>query len=660
MADTDHQREPIWRPPAAELADSLMARFARHVELERGVGVDGYEQLWSWSVEHLDDFWTAIWEFFGVRASRGETVLADRSMPGACWFPGARLNYAEEVLNQATVDRPALVVLSEGTDPREVSWRELRRDVAALAGQLRRWGVKPGDRVAAYLPNIPQAVVAMLASASVGAVWACCPPDYGTTTVVDRLAQIDPVVLIVADGYRYGGREIPRTAEVEAIVAALPSVRHVISVDHLGGASMPGAIAWSAAVAEESEPAFAQLPFGHPLWILYSSGTTGLPKGLVHGHGGILLEHLKFIGLHGDVRPGDRYFWYTSTGWMVWNALVSSLRLGATAVLYDGSPTWPEPGALWRLAERTRLTHLGIGAGYITGSQKAGLAPVRENDLAPLRVLMATGSPLPLEGWHWVVEHVKPGVWLDSPSGGTDVCSAFVGGCPLKPVYAGEIQCRMLGVAIEAWQDDGRPIVDEIGELVITAPLPSMPVCFWNDPDGSRYRDAYFTTFPGVWRHGDWITLTSRGTAIVHGRSDSTINRHGVRVGSADIHAVVERFDEIRESLVIGAELPEGGYYMPLFVVLAGGVTLDQALERRIVDAIRNELSPRHVPDEILVAPGVPHTLTGKRLEVPVKRLIQGLPLEGVVNPGVVDRPDLLDYYATIGRRVASRCPAPR
>jgi len=637
-----------------------MARFARHVERECGVPVDGYEQLWSWSVEHPDQFWTAVWEFFGVRAPRGETVLADRSMPGARWFPGTRLNYAEEVLDQATVDRPALLVLSEGGNPQEVSWRELRRDVAALAGQLRRWGVKPGDRVGAYLPNIPQAVVAMLASASIGAVWACCPPDYGTTTVVDRLAQIEPVVLIVADGYRYGGREIPRTAEADAIVAALPSVRHVVAVDHLGGASLPGAIAWSDAVAEEAEPAFARLPFDHPLWILYSSGTTGLPKGLVHGHGGILLEHLKFIGLHGDVRPGDRYFWYTSTGWMVWNTLVSSLRLGATAVLYDGSPTWPEPGALWRLAEKTRLTHLGVGAGYITGSQKAGLAPARENDLAPLRALMATGSPLPLDGWHWVVEHVKPGVWLDSPSGGTDVCSAFVGGCTLKPLYAGEIQCRMLGVAIEAWQDDGRPVVDEIGELVITAPLPSMPVYFWNDPDGSRYRDAYFTTFPGVWRHGDWVTLTSRGTAIVHGRSDSTINRHGVRLGSADIHVVVERFDEIRESLVIGAELPGGGYYMPLFVVLAQGVTLDEALERRLVEAIRIELSPRHVPDEILVAPGIPHTLTGKRLEVPVKRLIQGLPLEAAVNPGVVDRPDLLDYYAAIGRRVASRSPASR
>lgn len=632
-----------------------MARFIEHVARHCGIRVKGYEELWAWSVEHLEEFWAQVWRFFGVRASGGyEAVLRQRTMPGAAWFPGARLNYAQELLSQATDERPALVAVSEDAEPREVSWSELSGEVGALAARLREWGVAPGDRVAGYLPNIPEAVVALLASASVGAVWSCCPPEYGTGAVIDRLAQIDPVVLIVADGYRYGGRAVARTAEAGAIVRALPSARHVIAVDYLSGPQLPGATAWGDVVADKREPSFTQLPFDHPLWILYSSGTTGLPKGLVHGHGGILLEHLKFIGLHGDVRPGDRYFWYTSTGWMVWNALVSSLRLGATAVLYDGSPTWPEPGALWRVAEQTGLTHMGIGAGYVAASQKAAIVPAREYDLTQLRALMVTGSPLSLDGWHWVVDHVKPGVWLDSLSGGTDVCSAFVGGCPLKPVYAGEIQCRMLGVGIEAWTDDGHPTVDAIGELVITQPLPSMPLCFWNDPDGSRYHAAYFDVFPGVWRHGDWVTLTSRGTAIVHGRSDSTINRHGVRMGSADIHAVVERFDEVRESLVIGAELPNGEYYMPLFVDLEEGVVLEDGLRQRLVDAIRSALSPRHVPDDILVVPGIPHTLTGKRLEVPVKRLIQGVPRDLAVNAGVVDRPELLEYYAKIGERLAS------
>jgi acetoacetyl-CoA synthetase len=649
---------PLWEPSPAELEMSAMARFARHVAGRHGVRTAGYEDLWSWSVEHLDEFWASVWEFYDVQASRGyDAVLGDRSMPGATWFPGARLNYAEEVFRCSTDERPALVVVTEGAEPREVSWMELRSQAGALAGRLRDWGVRPGDRVAGYLPNIPEAVVALLATASVGAVWSCCPPDFGTQTVIDRFTQIEPVVLVVADGYRYGGRRIERSVEGEEIARALPSVRRVVSVPSLRPEASPpaSAISWTDAVAAHADLVFEQVAFDHPLWILYSSGTTGLPKGIVHGHGGILLEHLKFIGLHSDVRPGDRYFWYTSTGWMVWNALVSSLRLGAIPVLYDGSPAWPGPGALWQLAERTRSTYLGIGAGYVTTSQKAELTPGTTHDLSSLRSVMVTGSPLPRAGWHWVQERVKPDVWLDAPSGGTDVCSAFVGACPLKPVYAGEMQCRLLGVSVEAWQEDGRPVVDEIGELVVTAPMPSMPLFFWNDTDGSRYRDAYFDTFPGVWRHGDWITLTSRGTAIVHGRSDSTINRHGVRMGSSDIHAAVELLEEIRESLVIGAELPDGDYYMPLFVVLSEGAVLDDPLRQRIVQSIRSALSPRHVPDEILAAPGIPHTLTGKRLEVPVKRLIQGMPVERAVNAGVVDDPSLLDYYAEVGRRIALR-----
>ncbi|HZA00545.1 MAG TPA: acetoacetate--CoA ligase, partial [Acidimicrobiales bacterium] len=589
------------RMPGA--ADSAMARFIAWLSDGGRLDAADYEQLWTWSVEHPEEFWAALWDFFGVRStSHPETVLADRSMPGATWFPGVRLNYAEQVFTQANPQRAALVVTAEGRDPVEVSWTELRRSVAGLAASLRAWGVKPGDRVGAYLPNIPEAVVGLLAAASVGAVWSCVAPDYGTQSVIDRFAQIEPVVLLVTDGYHWAGKRVDRRAEATEIAAALASVRQVVSVGHLfGDEPVPsGWLRWGDAVAPDAELAFEPVPFDHPLWILYSSGTTGLPKGIVHGHGGIILEHLKWLGLHNDVRPGDRFFWYTTTAWVVWNVIVGSLLTGATAVLYDGSPAWPAKDAVWRVAAQTGATHLGLSAGYVTACQKAGLRPGTTHDLSAVRCIMSTGSPLPVDAWHWVYDAVKADVWLDAPSGGTDVAGAYVGGCPLKPVVAGEMQCRLLGTRVEAWSDDGKPLVDEVGELVVTAAMPSMPLYFWGDPDGRRYHDAYFDTFPGVWRHGDFITITSRGTAIVHGRSDSTLNRHGVRMGSADIYAAVEELPEIAESLVIGAEFPDGRYYMPLFVVLAEGSVLDDDLTARIKATIRQRCSPRHVPDEIM------------------------------------------------------------
>ncbi len=655
MPGTEDAPRLLSPPPAR--GDSSMARFIEWLRSERRVDVSTYEELWSWSVEHLEEFWAAAWDFFGIRSSqRYDEVLRHRSMPGAAWFPGARLNYAQQVFEQAAADRPALIVTAEKCDPYEVSWPDLRRQVGALAQQLRDWGVQPGDRIGAYLPNIPQAVVAVLAAASIGAVWSCCAPDYGTQSVIDRFSQIEPVVLIVTDGYRYGGRVVDRRSEAAAIARALPSVRRVVGVSYVYDHEPPvsGVVPWNDAVAGDADLVFDPVPFDHPLWILYSSGTTGLPKGIVHGHGGIVLEHLKWLGLHNDVRPGDRFFWYTTTAWMIWNVVVGSLLVGATAILYDGSPAWPGKDGVWQLAARTRATFLGLSAGYVTASQKAGLTPGASHDLSALRCIMSTGSPLPRAGWQWIYDHVKADVWLDAPSGGTDVCTPYVGGCPLKPVYAGEMQCRFLGTRVEAWSDDATPLVDAVGELVVTAPMPSMPLYFWGDPDGRRYHEAYFDSFPGVWRHGDWITITSRGTAIIHGRSDSTLNRHGVRMGSSDIYAAVERLPEIAESLVIGAEFPDARYYMPLFVVLAEGAVLDDALKARITDSIRTHCSPRHVPDEILEVPGIPHTLTGKRLEVPVKHLIQGVPLERAVNPGVVDAPDVLAYYADLGRRLAS------
>ncbi|WP_084509592.1 acetoacetate--CoA ligase [Nocardia pseudovaccinii] len=647
----------LWSPRPERAAASAMAGFARRICASGAIETDDYERLWSWSVRNPAEFWASLWEFFGIQSSAPyDAVLANASMPGAQWFPGARLNYAEHVFRNATAARPALRTLGEDGRMEDISWDQLGGQVASLAAWLRSSGVRPGDRVAGYVTNTEHAVVGLLAAASIGAVWSCCPPDYGTQAVIDRFRQIEPVVLLAVDGYTYGGKEIARGREVAELVAALPSVRQVITVPILGVKSaLLGASSWSDVVSRPAELVFEQLPFDHPLWILYSSGTTGLPKGIVHGHGGILLEHLKWLGLHNDVRPGDMFFWYTTSAWMIWNVLVSSLLTGATAVLYDGSPVWPGKNALWRIVARTRATHFGTSAGYLTASAKADLTPGADHVLSRLRCIMSTGSPLPAAGWQWVYDAVKPDVWLDAPSGGTDVCAPYVGGNPMKPVHAGRMQCRFLGTDVQAWSDDGEPVVGDVGELVVTAPMPSMPLYFIDDPDGRRYHEAYFDVFPGVWRHGDWLVIHDDGTAEIRGRSDSTINRHGVRMGSADIYAVIDTFDQVEESLVIGAELPDGGYYMPLFVVPAVDCVIDDDLRAEIADRIRAECSPRHVPDEIIEVPAIPHTLTGKRLEVPVKRLIQGVPMERAVNAGVVDRPELLGFYADLGARLPLR-----
>ncbi|SDZ13524.1 acetoacetyl-CoA synthetase [Geodermatophilus africanus] len=648
MNPPEHQSGPLWSPDPRRAGDSAMARFWRSTRETEGLQLESYDDLWTWSVDHPERFWPLVGEFFGVRAGGAWTPVRDSSeLSGAGWFPELSVNYTAQVFAGASRDRPALVIAHEDTPPVEMPWAELRAQVGAVAARLRSWGVRPGDRVAAYLPNSAEAVVALLATAAVGAVWSCCAPDYGVDAVVDRFAQIEPRVLLVTAGYSYAGRRADRSDQAAAIAARLPSVTHVVQV---GDAPPKGWLSWADVVGTPADLVTEEVPFAHPLWILYSSGTTGLPKGIVHSHGGIVLEHLKWLGLHNDMGPGDRLFWFSSTAWMVWNVTVSSLMLGATVVVYDGSPTWPDKDALWRLAARTRATYFGTSAGYLTASQRGGLEPGRDHDLSALRCVMSSGSPLPIPAWHWVYEHVKPDVWLDAPSGGTDVCTPYVGGSPLAPVHAGEMQCRLLGTRVEAWREDGTPVIDEVGELVVTAAMPSMPVMLWNDPNGRRYQDTYFDVFPGVWRHGDWLTVTGRGTAIVHGRSDSTINRHGVRLGSADIYTAVEGLPEVADCLVIGAELTDGGYWMPLFVVPAACVALDDALRGRINDAIRRSCSARHVPDEIIEVPAVPHTLTGKRLEVPVKRLLQGVPPARAVNAGVVDRPDVLDFFVRLGQ----------
>ena len=645
-----HEGELLWEPSPELAAGSNLTAYLAWLERERGLIFPDYAALWRWSVDDLGAFWTSIVAFFDLPL-RGSwsRALGRAEMPGATWFEGAEINYAEAIFRRAAADRPALVFQSERHPLRLVEWAELERSVAAAATGLRRLGVGRGDRVVAVVPNVPEAVVALLACASIGAIWASCSPDFGTRSLIDRFAQVSPKVLIAVDGYTYGGKRFDRRDVIEAIRADLPSLEHTVFLPYLdpGAAPGPDMLSWDELLAGPDEPLrFEPVPFDHPLWVLYSSGTTGLPKAIVHGHGGIVLEHAKVLGLHCDIHPGDRMFWYTTTGWMMWNLMLGSLLVGGAPVLYDGNPGYPDLGVLWEMAATAGVTLFGTGAAFLAASLKAGIRPGAEHDLSRLRAIGSTGSPLAVEVFGWVYDAVKPDVWLVSLSGGTDVCSAFVGGVPTLPVHAGELQAASLGARVEAFDEDGRHVVGETGELVLTAPLPSMPLFFWNDPDGKRYRESYFEMYPGMWRHGDWIRFTERGSAVIEGRSDSTLNRQGIRFGTSELYGVVEGMAEIRDSLVIGLELPGARYWMPLFVVLADGVALDDALVTRIRTTIREALSQRHVPDTVIAVPAVPRTLTGKKMEVPVKRLFQGRALAEVAAPGATADPAALEWFA--------------
>ena len=620
---------------------------------ERDIHLDGPDELWRWSVDQLEDFWAAIFDCFQVISPTPyEQVLVRRVMPGATWFPGATLNYAEHVFRNATPDRPAFVAVDETHVPRDWSWADLERDVAALAATLRAAGVMRGDRICGYLPNIAEALLALLATTSIGAVWSVCAPDFGLTGAVDRFRQLAPKVLIGVDGYRFGGRDHSRRAELAALRSALDSVVLTIRIPGSGKtAAVPGVIDWSEAVSVPGELSFEHVPFDHPLWVLFSSGTTGLPKGIVHGHGGIVLEHLKATALGLDLRRGDRFYCYSSTSWMVWNSSIGTMLHGCIPILYNGSPSHPDVLGNWRVAAATGAQAFGTGAAYLTACGKAGARPTDQLDLSRLRLVVSTGSTLPKSAWRWVHDVLGDRVRLDSSSGGTGVCSGFVGGNALKPETVGELAGPYLGVRAEAWDAAGRAVTEELGELVITEPMPSMPIRFWDDEDGSRYRDSYFTTYPGVWRHGDWVRVTGRGPLVIAGRSDSTLNKAGVRMGSSDIYAVVDRLPGVADSLVVGVELPDGEYFMPLFVVPARGRNLDDGLLEEIVSAVRTQLSPRHVPDEVITAPAVPRTLTGKKHEVPVKRILGGASIQDAVNAGSVDRPEMLAWYAELARQ---------
>jgi acetoacetyl-CoA synthetase len=648
--------EKLWEPSAELVERSRLREYMAWLAAERGLRFDTYEELWRWSVEDLEGFWSSIWDFFGVRADGSyERVLGNRAMPGAEWFAGAHLNYAEHVFAGKEKDEVAILHASELRELGELSWGELRARVAATAAGLRLLGVERGDRVVAYMPNIPEAIVAFLAAASIGAIWSSCSPDFGSASVIDRFAQIEPKVLFAVDGYRYGGKDFDRRETLAELQAAMPSLVRTVVLPYLDAdadlSPLRDAMRWQELLAggEGADLSFERVPFAHPLWVLYSSGTTGLPKAIVQSQGGILLEHLKKLHLHVDAHRGDRLFWFTTTGWMMWNFLVSGLLTRAAIVLYDGNPGHPDMGVLWDLAERAGVTMFGTSASFIAACMKAGVEPGAGRDLSRLGAVGSTGSPLSPEGFDWIYEHLGADTWLFSTSGGTDLCTAFVGGVALLPVYRGELQGRALGAAVEAWDEAGNSVIDEVGELVVTEPMPSMPVFLWgDDEEQSRYRASYFEQYPGFWRHGDWIEITSRGTAVIYGRSDSTINRSGIRMGTSEIYRAVLGLDEIVDALVV--DIPRRGTegWMPLFVVLRKGIELDDGLHREIARRVREQCSPRHVPDEVFSIAEVPRTLSGKALEVPVKRILMGTPPEQVASRDSLANPSALDYFVEL------------
>lgn len=651
----------LWEPSAQTIEKANLTHYINWLAKTKGLKFANYHELWNWSVTEVAAFWHSIWEYFEIKASKQPTeILAEREMPGAKWFVGAELNYAENFFTKMTDQRPAMLYKAEDAPTIEVSWQEVYDKTNALAQVLREMGVQRGDRVVSYMPHIPETIIAVLAVASVGAIWSSCSPDFGSRSVLDRFQQIEPKVLFAVDGYRYGGKDFDRRDVVAELQANLPTVEQTILVPLISDGreitQLQNTVLWPEALNNAQPPAemdFEQVPFDHPLWVLYSSGTTGLPKPIVQGHGGILLEHVKALALHLDLKPEDKFFWFTSTGWMMWNFLVGGLLTGCTIVLYNGSAGYPDMNALWELAAETGMTYFGTSAAFVSACIKAKIRPSEQYDLSRIRAVGSTGSPLTVDGFQWIYDNVNDHLALESVSGGTDLCTAFVGGCRLLPIYAGEIQGASLGAKVQAYDNDGRPIVDEVGELVITEPMPSMPLFFWNDPHNERYIGSYFEMFPGIWRHGDWIKFNERGGCVIYGRSDSTINRQGIRMGTSEIYQAVEALPEIVDSLIIDLELLGRESYMPLFVVLREGEALTDELQKRIKQRIREDASPRHVPNEIFAIEQVPYTLSGKKMEVPIRRILLGQDVHKAANPGAMRNPESIQYFVAMAERLS-------
>jgi len=661
--------ERLWTPTDAFASSSRLAEFERWLAARRNLRFDDYGALWTWSVREPSAFWGALWDFFDVRSSTPYAAVVSGTMPHARWFAGCRINFAEHLLRHEDVADPgdvAIVHLSEARPAGQMTWRELGTAVRALATRLREFGVVPGDRVVSYMPNVPETAIAMMATTAIGAIWSSAAPEFGVQTVVDRFAQIEPKVLFAADGYRFGAKAFDRREDVRAIVDALPTLERVVWLPYLDVASassarIPSTI-WADALALASVPresfVYERVDSDHPLWILFSSGTTGLPKAIVHGHVGITIEQLKSTAFNSNLRPSSRMFFYSTTGWMMWNALVSALLQGASIVLYDGHPAAPEPDLLWRLAADTGVTNFGTSPTYVKEMQKQGLVPKTRFDVSKLETIFLAGSPATPENFKWFYENVGADLWVTSQSGGTDFCGGLVGSIPTQPVYAGEIQGRILGMDVHAWDDGGNERSNEVGELVVTSPAPSMPLAFWNDPGDERYRESYFATFPGVWRHGDYIKINDRGGCYVYGRSDATLNRFGVRIGSAEIYRCLERHAEIADSLIVCLETPNGGFYMPLFVKPAPGCVLDDAMRKKIVTYLRTECSPRHVPDEIHAVPDIPYTLSAKKMELPVRRILRGAAADTVAARDAMRNPDAIDWFVYFAGTIRERVTA--
>ena len=653
------ESELLWTPSPAWIERANVTDFQHWLKRERGLEFADYGALWTWSVTDLEGFWGALWDYFGIQASAPYgRVLGSDAMPGAKWFAGSRLNYAEHALRWERPGAEALVFLSEDAPPRAMSWEDFAGKVRQAATALREFGVTPGDRVVSYAPNIPETMIMLYACAAIGAIWASCSPDFGAQGAIDRLAQLKPKALFCADGYRYGGKPFDRTAELQALVRGVGTLERVIVCRRLHP-DRPLALDapttdWAEVIGRPAVPRdsfrFEQVAFDHPLWVLFSSGTTGLPKAIVHGHGGILMETGKTLKFHMDIHAGERVFFYTTTGWMMWNAVASTLTLGAVPVLYDGNPAFPAVDSLWRMADDCEVAFFGASPSYVDIMRKQGVVPKERYGLKNLRAIMPAGSPVSPDCTAWFYLNVKPDLWIATGSGGTDICSGLVGGVPTLPVYAGEMQGRQLGASVYCFNDDGEAVVDEVGELVVTRPIPSMPLFFWGDEDGARYREAYFDVFPGVWRHGDLFRLNARGGCFVLGRSDATLNRHGVRIGTAEIYRTLDRLPEIADSLIVNLDLPGGGFFMPLFVKLRDGHALDDALRARIAAALREDYTPRHVPDRIFAVAEIPYTLTGKRMEVPVRRILMGAAPEAVLNRNAVANPHGLDDFVAYAR----------